>query len=54
MSGRTKGTLLILIGGLLLAHNLGYLTINFMQLLRTWRPAVLVIIGIGFFFPSGK
>ena len=54
MSGRTKGALLIIAGALLLAHNLGYVTLNFMQLLRTWWPVLLIVIGLGFIFPSAR
>ena len=45
------GALVLIVGGsLALAHNLGYLDINLAQLLRTWWPLILIVLGIGLFF----
>ncbi len=49
-----SGMVLIVLGSLLLASNLGYLNVNFFHLLRVWWPVVLIAIGIGFFIPSGR
>ena len=55
MRGNFGGIVLIVVGVLALAHNLGYLNINLAHLIRTWWPLVLIIIGIGFFVtPGGK
>lgn len=48
------GLLLILIGGFALAQNLGFLRVNFTQLLHTWWPLLLIAFGISFFLPGGK
>ncbi|MBL8413518.1 MAG: hypothetical protein JNM42_03675 [Propionivibrio sp.] len=50
MRGNYGAFVLILIGALALAHNLGYLDINLAQLMRTWWPLILIALGIGFFF----
>ena len=38
MKSRFNGALLIIAGGIALAHNLGYLRIDLTQLLRVWWP----------------
>ena len=53
MRGNFGAVVLILIGALALAHNLGYLDINLAQLMRTWWPLILIVLGIGFFFTPG-
>ena len=45
-----NGMVLVVLGGLLLASNLGYLNVNFFHLLRVWWPVVLIALGVGFFF----
>jgi uncharacterized membrane protein len=50
MKGSFSGIVLIVIGGIALAHNLGYLNINLAHLIRTWWPLILIVLGIGFFF----
>ena len=54
MKSRFNGALLIIAGGIALAHNLGYLRIDLMQLLRVWWPVILIAVGIGFFFSSSR
>ena len=54
MKNSVKGLLLITAGGLALAHNLGYLNVNLTDLIRIWWPVILIIVGIGFFFPSNR
>ena len=41
---------LIVVGCVLLAQNLGYLDVSLIQLIRTWWPLVLIGLGISFFF----
>ena len=50
MRSRFNGALLIIAGGIALAHNLGYLRIDLTQLLRVWWPVILIGLGISFFF----
>lgn len=54
MRGNLSAVVLILVGCIALAHNLGYLHINLAQLLRTWWPLILIALGIGFFFTPGS
>ena len=46
MKGSFSGIVLIVIGGIALAHNLGYLNINLAHLIRTWWPLILIVIGV--------
>jgi hypothetical protein len=54
MKGSFSGVVLIVIGAILLAQNLGYMNISIMQLLRTWWPLILIALGISFFFPGNR
>lgn len=47
MKGRFGGFVLIAAGAVALAHNLGYLSVNLVQLLHTWWPAILIVLGVG-------
>jgi len=53
MRGNFGAILLIVVGVLLLAHNLGYLNVNVMHLFRTWWPVILIALGISFLFTPG-
>lgn len=54
MRGNLGAIALILIGGLLLASNLDLFEVDLGQLLRTWWPLLLIILGVGMFLaPSG-
>lgn len=54
MRGNFGASVLILVGIVALAVNLGALDINFVQLIRTWWPLLLIILGVGMFFtPNG-
>jgi hypothetical protein len=54
MKGNFGASVLILVGIVALAVNLGALDINFVQLIRTWWPLLLIVLGIGMFFtPNG-
>ena len=41
---------LIVVGSVLLAQNLGYLDVSLIQLIRVWWPLILIGLGISFFF----
>jgi hypothetical protein len=54
MKSSFSGFVLIAVGALALAHNLGYLNINLARLFHTWWPVILIALGISFFFtPDG-
>lgn len=50
MRGSFGGIVLIVVGALALARNLGYLNFNLAYLLHTWWPVILIALGISFFF----
>ena len=54
MRGNLSAIVLILVGGIALAHNLGYLNVNLAHLIRTWWPLILIALGIGFLFTPGS
>ena len=55
MRGNFGALLLIVIGSLALAHNLGYLNVNLARLVSTWWPIGLIALGLAFFIaPGGK
>ncbi len=54
MRGNFGAIVLILVGGIALAHNLGYLHVNLAHLIRTWWPLILIVLGISFFFTPGS
>jgi len=41
---------LIVVGCVALAQNLGYLDVSLIQLIRIWWPLILIGLGISFFF----
>lgn len=48
MQGKVfAGLVLIVIGALFLANNLGYTNLSLGRLISTWWPAILIVIGIG-------
>ncbi|MBL8394244.1 MAG: hypothetical protein JNK99_05740 [Candidatus Accumulibacter sp.] len=49
MKGNLGASALILIGVLALASNLGWLQVDFVRLLGTWWPVLLILLGIGMF-----
>ena len=53
MRGNVGAVVLIVLGLLGLAINLGALDIDFVRLLRTWWPALLIVLGIGMFLAPG-
>ena len=54
MRGNFGAIALILIGGLLLASNLDLFEVDLGQLLRTWWPLLLIILGFGMFLAPGS
>jgi uncharacterized membrane protein YhhN len=40
------GLILILLGALFLANNLGYTSLSLGRLISTWWPAILIVVGI--------
>jgi hypothetical protein len=53
MRGNFGALALIAIGGLALAGNLGLFDVDLGQLLRTWWPLLLIILGVGMFLAPG-
>lgn len=41
------GLILIVLGALFLANNLGYTNLSLGRLISTWWPAILIIVGVG-------
>ncbi|MDO8178925.1 MAG: DUF5668 domain-containing protein [Undibacterium sp.] len=50
MKGNFGAIALVIIGVLILAHNLDLIALNVFQLLRVWWPLILILLGIGMFF----
>ena len=48
------GIILIVIGVVALAHNLGYINFSLTYLLRTWWPVVLIALGISYLITGNK
>jgi hypothetical protein len=53
MKGNIGAVVLVLVGIVALAVNLDVLDINFVQLIRTWWPLLLIVLGVGMFFTPG-
>ncbi|ACA12310.1 DUF5668 domain-containing protein [Xylella fastidiosa subsp. morus] len=53
-SNVVAGLILILVGLLFLANNLGWTQLSLGRLIATWWPAALVAIGIGMLFNKGR
>lgn len=49
MKGNFAAIVLIVVGVLALAVNLDLIAIDILQLVRTWWPLVLILIGVGLF-----
>jgi len=50
MKGNFGAVVLVLIGAVALAVNLDVLDINFVKIMRTWWPLILIVLGVGMFF----
>ncbi|HBK47482.1 MAG TPA: hypothetical protein DDZ67_13825 [Xanthomonadaceae bacterium] len=46
--------ILIVVGLLFLANNLGWTNLSIGKLITTWWPAILVAVGVGMLFGRGK
>ncbi len=53
MKGNFGSIALVLIGIVALAVNLDFLDLNFVQLIRTWWPLLLIALGVGMYFTPG-
>ncbi|WP_374681444.1 LiaI-LiaF-like domain-containing protein [Accumulibacter sp.] len=49
MRGNLGAIALIVVGSLALASNLGLFDVDLGQLLRTWWPVLLILLGVGMF-----
>ncbi|MCM8596037.1 LiaI-LiaF-like domain-containing protein [Accumulibacter sp.] len=54
MKGNIGAIVVILVGVLVLAINLGVVEIDFAQIVRTWWPVLLIALGIGMFLAPGS
>jgi len=50
MKGNVAAIVLIVIGILALAVNLDLIVIDLVQIVRTWWPLLLILVGVGLFF----
>ncbi|EXI89052.1 MAG: hypothetical protein AW11_01769 [Candidatus Accumulibacter regalis] len=53
MRGNLGASALIVVGSLALASNLGLFDVDLGQLLRTWWPVLLILLGVGMFLAPG-
>ncbi|MFT4246494.1 MAG: DUF5668 domain-containing protein [Pseudomonas sp.] len=53
-SNLVAALILIVVGLLFLANNLGWTHLSIGKLITTWWPAILVALGIGMLFGKGK
>lgn len=53
MRGNLGAIALIVVGGVALASNLGLFDVDLGQLLRTWWPVLLILLGVGMFLAPG-
>jgi hypothetical protein len=49
MKGNFAAIVLVVVGALALAVNLELISIDLMQIVRTWWPLVLILLGVGLF-----
>ena len=53
MRGNVGAIVLILVGAFFLLSNLGLLNISLRELIATWWPLILILLGVGMFFTPG-
>ena len=53
-SNLVAALILIVVGLLFLANNLGWTHLSIGKLITTWWPAILVAVGVGMLFNKGK
>lgn len=55
MKGNIGAMVLVLVGAFFLLSNLGLININLMEVLKTWWPMILILVGLALFFtPDGN
>lgn len=54
MRGNIAAIVLILAGGFMLLTNLGVIDISLLDLLRTWWPVILIVVGLALFFTPDR
>lgn len=54
MRGNVAAIVLILAGSFMLLTNLGVIDISLRELLRTWWPLILIVVGIGLFLTPDR
>lgn len=54
MRGNLAAIVLILAGSFMLLTNLGLIDISLRELLRTWWPLILIVVGIGLFLTPDR
>jgi hypothetical protein len=53
MRGNIGAIVLIVIGAFFLLSNLGLIDVSLRELIATWWPLILILLGIGLFFTPG-
>ena len=53
MRGNVGAIVLILVGAFFLLSNLGLLNFSLRELIATWWPLILILLGLGMFFTPG-
>lgn len=54
MKNLVPAVILILLGGVLLANNLGYTSVSLGRIISTWWPAILIVVGFGMLLRDRK
>ncbi|MFT4193654.1 LiaI-LiaF-like domain-containing protein [Ottowia sp.] len=53
MRGNVGAIVLILVGAFFLLSNLGLLNVSLRELIATWWPLILIVLGVALFFTPG-
>ncbi len=53
MRGNIGAIVLILVGAFFLASNLGLVNVSLRELISTWWPLILIVLGVGMFLTPG-
>ena len=53
LKGNFAGTVLIVCGVFLLLDNLGVLQFSLVEIIKTWWPAILIVVGAALFWTPG-
>ncbi len=53
MRGNVGAIVLILVGAFFLLSNLGLLNVSLREIIATWWPLILIVLGVGLFFTPG-